>query len=144
VAADPGDGARRRARIRGGSHDVADPGRALDEIDELAAEVGEDDLQGRVWLESARLALSMALGAGRDDPVQAEVWAALRGIADRGGAAAAPLGEVFDALRDIMAGPTDPDLAGKVERLRHAAGKLPADSPARATSTMRWRRWRRS
>jgi len=67
----------------------------------------------------------MALGAGRDDPVQAEVWAALRGIADRGGAAAAPLGEVFDALRDIMAGPTDPDLAGKVERLRHAAGSCP-------------------
>jgi hypothetical protein len=112
------------------AHDLADPEAALAEIDRLMPDVG-DDKAGRVTLESARLAVSLAQGLiRRDDPFQAEAWTRMRAVYEDGGPAGAPMVEILDEMRDLFQSASS-DLPGRIQKFQDAVDRLPPGSPFR-------------
>ncbi|GGN18228.1 hypothetical protein FHR83_004114 [Actinoplanes campanulatus] len=112
-------------------YDLPNTADALEELDELAATITDGDRVGRIYLERARLSVSMyhAVIDG-DDPFQSEAWQRFRKLADGGPPEAVALGEAIDISQALMNDPHT-DLDARLERLREVAARLP-DSAARS------------
>jgi hypothetical protein len=117
--------------------ELRDPAVALNEVDELAAEVGDDPAR-RVLFDSARLGLTYARAvydgdAGALDRMPDQVRHVF-------GTGSAPLSGDALTMRDLMTGMADlmaaqqrdEDVSGSLDRLLELAGKLPPGHHLRA------------